>query len=128
MSPAVEIRGLSKRYSTAFSKKAVQALDKVDLQVAPGEIFGLLGPNGAGKTTLIKILLDLVRPTTGEAALFSIPARKPRARQRVGYLPENHRFPDFLTAGQMLDLYGRMAHVPAHERRQRIPPCWKPSA
>ncbi len=119
---AVEVRGLSKRYATAFSKKAVQALDEVDLQVRPGEIFGLLGPNGAGKTTLIKILLDIVRPTTGEATLFSVPARKPRARKRVGYLPENHRFPDFLTAGQVLDLYGRMAHVPANERRQRIPP------
>ena len=119
---AIEVQSLSKRYASAFSKKAVQALDAVDLQVTPGETFGLLGPNGAGKTTLIKILLDIVRPTRGEAALFNIPVQKPHARKRIGYLPENHRFPDFLTAGQVLDLYGQMARVPESERRQRIPP------
>ncbi|MCH8348221.1 MAG: ATP-binding cassette domain-containing protein [Proteobacteria bacterium] len=114
------VDGLSYAYRQNGDPRPV--LKDLSFEVRAGEIFGLLGPNGAGKTTLIKILLDIVRPTTGEATLFNIPVRKPRARQRVGYLPENHRFPDFLTAGQMLDLYGRMAHVPAHERRQRIPP------
>ena len=117
----VEVLGLSKRYATAFSKQSVQALDAVDLQIEPGEIFGRLGPNGAGKTTLVKILLNIVQPTAGQAALFTIPVLKPQARKRVGYLPENHRFPDFLTAEQVLELYGQMAHVSAHDRRQRIP-------
>ncbi len=120
MTAAVKVQGLSKRYAGVFSGKAVQALDRLDLEVAPGEIFGLLGPNGAGKTTLVKILLSIVRPTTGEAALFGVPVRRPAARQRVGYLPENHRFPDFLPAAQMLDLYGQMARLPASLRRLRI--------
>ncbi len=121
MPPAVQVQHLSKRYSSAFSKKAVQALDGVDLQVAPGEIFGLLGPNGAGKTTLVKILLSIVRATEGTATLFGVSVHKPSARQRVGYLPENHQFPDFFTAEQMLDIYGRMAGVSAEERQRRIP-------
>jgi len=121
MASAVNVEGLSKAYTSAFSKKTVQALDRVDLQVAEGEIFGLLGPNGAGKTTLLKILLGIVHPTAGQASLFGVSVRKPAARQRVGYLPENHRFPDFLTARHMLDLYGRMAGLGAAVRQQRIP-------
>ncbi len=122
MPPAVQVQQLSKRYSSAFSKQAVQALDGVDLQVEPGEIFGLLGPNGAGKTTLVKILLSIVQATGGRAALFGVPVDKPHARKRIGYLPENHQFPDFFTAEQMLDVYGRMAGVSAEDRKRRIPP------
>ncbi len=108
-------------YQTAFSSRSVRALDEVDLTVEAGEIFGLLGPNGAGKTTLVKILLSVVRPTTGRAELFGIPVHQPRSRMRIGFLPENHRFPDFLTADQMLDLYGRLAGVPGDQRKRRIP-------
>ena len=121
MPPAVQVERLSKRYSSAFSKQAVQALDGVDLQVMPGEIFGLLGPNGAGKTTLVKILLSIVRATGGTATLFGTPVHKAHARRRIGYLPENHQFPDFLTAEQMLDVYGRMAGVAEDVRQRRIP-------
>ena len=121
MLPAVQVEHLSKRYASAFSKQVVQALDEVDLRVMPGEIFGLLGPNGAGKTTLVKILLSIVRATGGTATLYGIPARRAQARRRIGYLPENHQFPDFFTAEQMLDVYGRMAGVSADDRQRRIP-------
>lgn len=119
--PAIRVQGLSKTYVSSFGNKAIHALQALDLRIVPGEIFGLLGPNGAGKTTLLKVLLGIVRPTEGEAALFGTSILKPAARQRIGYLPENHRFQDFLTAAQMLDLYGRMAAVPEALRKQRIP-------
>ena len=104
-----------------MGRTSVRALDGLDLEVAPGEIFGLLGPNGAGKTTLVKSLLGIVRPTSGSAALFGVPARRPEARRRVGFLPEHHRFPPFLTAEALLDLYGRLADVSATDRKRRIP-------
>ena len=108
-------------YKAPLSKRSVRALDGMDLEVAPGEIFGLLGPNGAGKTTLVKILLSVVRATEGVAELYGVPVSNPKSRQRIGFLPENHRFPDFLTAYQMMDLYGRFSDVPGDVRKKRIP-------
>ena len=105
---AIQTRGLAKTYS---GRPPVVALRPIDLGVEPGEIFGLLGPNGAGKTTLIKLLLGIVHPTEGEAEIFGVSVREPLARQPVGFLPENHRFPDYLTARQTLDLFARMAGV-----------------
>jgi ABC-2 type transport system ATP-binding protein len=84
-------------------------------------VFGLLGPNGAGKTTLQKILLGIVHPSGGEASLFGQPAGDPSARERIGFLPENHRFPEFLTAERMLSLYGRLSGVPPSTSSDRIP-------
>ena len=118
---AVDVRALSKTYRSRLGRTSVQALDGLDLEVAPGEIFGLLGPNGAGKTTLIKSLLGIVRPTSGAAALFGVPVHRPEARRRVGFLPEHHRFPPFLTAEALLHLYGRLAGVSAAERARRVP-------
>ena len=103
-----------------FNRGRVTALQNVSLSVPPGKIFGLLGPNGAGKTTFIKILLGLQRADNGEAKLFGIPVSSPAARAQVGYLPENHRFPEFLTGGALLDYCGRLSGMrdPA-ARRQR---------
>ena len=84
-------------------------------------MFGFLGPNGAGKTTTVKILVGLVKPTAGRATIFGEPAGRPEARQRVGYLPENFRFHDWLTGEQLLDFHGQLAGLSAEERRQRIP-------
>ena len=87
----------------------------LDLQVAAGEIFGLLGPNGAGKTTTVKILLDLTRPTTGDArsSAFHEPAREPQTRR----LPSGGaRFPGYLTARQTLSIFGRMSGVDGRRR------------
>lgn len=119
--PAISVSDLSKTYRTGlFGAAAVQALNDVSLDVSEGSIFGLLGPNGAGKTTLVKILLGLVHPTAGTAQLFGHSARRPVARERVGFLPENHRFPGFLTAEQTLHVYGRLADVAAESRTHRI--------
>lgn len=119
--PALSVVDLSKTYSTGlFGQDGVQALDSVSLDVAQGEIFGLLGPNGAGKTTLVKILLGLVHPEHGSAHLFGEPVDEPWARARLGFLPENHQFPGFLTAEQTLHVYGRLADVPASTRTERI--------
>ena len=121
MTPSIQVTGLSKVYKSPLSSRAVQALKNLDLTVDPGEIFGLLGPNGAGKTTLVKILLSVVHPTAGRAELYGIPVGESNARSRIGFLPENHRFPDFLTANQMLDLYGQFAGVSKRQRQERIP-------
>lgn len=118
---AISVSDLSKTYHTGlFGTASVRALDGVSLDVPAGSIFGLLGPNGAGKTTLVKILLGLVHPSGGDASLFGQPARQPRARERIGFLPENHRFPGFLTAEQTLHVYGRLANVPAYSRTNQV--------
>ena len=120
--PALSVSSLSKTYRTGFLRRSgVQALDGVSLTVEEGAIFGLLGPNGAGKTTLVKTLLGLVHPTGGTARLFGQPAGTPAARQRIGFVPENHRFPGFFTATETLHAYGRLADVPRAARAERIP-------
>lgn len=119
MPTAVTTRELAKTYTDAFGRNPVHALQPLDLVVEEGEIFGLLGPNGAGKTTLVKLLLGLARPSQGEATLFDRSIRDPEARRAIGFLPENHRFPDYLTARQTLRLYARLADVPSAERDPR---------
>ncbi|WP_263786729.1 ABC transporter ATP-binding protein [Salinibacter grassmerensis] len=120
--PALSVSSLSKTYRTGLLRRsAVRALDGISLEVEEGAIFGLLGPNGAGKTTLVKILLGLVHPSGGTARLFGRPAGTPAARHRIGFVPENHRFPGFFTATQTLHAYGRLADVPRTERNHRIP-------
>ena len=111
----VRVDNLVKRYG------AKAALGGVSLEVAPGEIFGLLGQNGSGKTTLVKILLGLVAPTSGKAWLLDNPAGTARVRERVGYLPEDHRLPEYHTGPSLLDFYGALQGVPRTVRRQRIP-------
>ncbi len=118
---AIEARNLRKVYRSGLGGRQVEALTGINLRVEPGEIFGLLGPNGAGKTTAIKILLGLTRATGGEASLFGIPAGNPSSRRRVGYLPEGHRFPGYLTARQTLSIFGRMSDVRPEDLRVRIP-------
>lgn len=99
----------------------IRALAGIDFEIAPGEVFGLLGPNGAGKTTTVKILLGLTFPTSGEARILGLPARNPESRRRAGYLPEDHRFPGYLTARQTLSIFGRMAGLSPAETKERIP-------
>ncbi|HEX9304888.1 MAG TPA: ABC transporter ATP-binding protein [Thermoanaerobaculia bacterium] len=119
--PVIEAEGLSKVYSSRFGTRNIRALDGIDLSVGAGEVFGLLGPNGAGKTTAVKILLGLTRPTDGTARLFGIPVADPKSRQRVGYLPEGHRFPGYLTARQTLSIFGRMSGMERAVLKTRIP-------
>ena len=109
MTAAIEVHGLRKVFGT--NRKAITALDGIDLSVQEGEIFGLLGPNGAGKTTTVKILLDLTRATSGTASILGKPVTDPEARRHVGYLPEGHRFPGYLTARETLSIFGRMSGI-----------------
>ena len=112
---AIETVALRKEYGP---KVAVSGLD---LTVARGEVFGFLGPNGAGKTTLVKMLLGLVRPTSGRGMLLGEPIGRPESRRHIGFLPEHFRFHEWLRADEFLELHGRLLHLPSHERQRRIP-------
>ena len=107
--PVIETQNLSKEYSSKFSKQKVNALNDFSFSVSEGEIFGLLGPNGAGKTTLIKILLAITFPTRGSAKIFGTDVKNYKAKTKVGYLPENHRFPNYLTGEQVLSYYSQLS-------------------
>jgi ABC-2 type transport system ATP-binding protein len=117
----IHVRGLSKRYGRKLFKRGFLALDGIDLDVGPGTVFGLLGPNGAGKTTLVKILLGLVRGWEGEATVFGRPAGVASPRAQIGYLPEAHRLPGYLTGWQVLELFGRLCGRDRATLRARIP-------
>jgi ABC-2 type transport system ATP-binding protein len=115
--PAIEVESLRKVYG-----KKITALDGISFEVQPGELFGLLGPNGAGKTTTVKILLGLTFPTSGAARVFGIDSKNPESRRRVGYLPEGHRFPGYLTARETLSIFGRMSGVDNKTIQSRMMP------
>src|SRR4029077_13478931 len=118
---AIQARGLRKVYRSTLGGRRVIALNGFDLRVEPGEVFGLLGPNGAGKTTTVKILLGLTHATAGDASIFGIPVGDPESRRRVGYLPEGHRFPGYLTARETLAIFGRMPGLSPADASRRIP-------
>ncbi|MGH9372140.1 MAG: ATP-binding cassette domain-containing protein, partial [Vicinamibacterales bacterium] len=106
MPPAIRIDDLTKDYWIGFwRKRPYRALDRLSLEVQPGEVFGFLGPNGAGKTTTLKLLMQLIFPTAGRAEILGRPVGDVRARQRIGYLPENPYFYDYLTADELLQYF-----------------------
>lgn len=115
VSPAIETIGLRKVYGGQV------AVDHLTLTVPRGEVFGYLGPNGAGKTTSVKMLLGLVRPTAGQARLLGRPLGDIEAKRRVGFLPEQFRFHEWLKAGEFLDFHGQLYGMSAADRRRRIP-------
>ena len=117
--PVIEVTGLRKVYRGALRTSRITALDGIDFTVGAGEMFGLLGPNGAGKTTTVKILLDLTRATSGEARIGGLPAGNPESRRRVGYLPEGHKIPGYLTARQTLSIFGRMSGMESKDIQRR---------
>jgi ABC-2 type transport system ATP-binding protein len=112
--PVVSTTDLTKHYGR------IEALRSVSLEVRKGEIFGLLGQNGAGKTTMVKILLGITKSTMGDARLLGETVGTAAVRKRVGYLPEDHRFPDYHTGYSLLDFYGALLEVPAGNRKQLI--------
>jgi ABC-2 type transport system ATP-binding protein len=118
---AIETVDLTKDYAVGFwRKRPKRALDRLSLEVQPGEVFGFLGPNGAGKTTTLKLLLRLVFPTSGSATLLGRPAGDIQAKRRLGYLPEQPYFYDYLTAEELLTYYAALLGVGPAERRSRV--------
>ncbi len=111
---AVDLVDVHKTY-----RKKIHALRGVNVQVRRGEIFGLLGPNGAGKSTLVKIMMTVVRPDRLIGTILGRPLGNRKKLAVTGYLPENHRFPGYLTGEQVLDYYGALAKVPRAVRRPR---------
>lgn len=118
---AIETEQLGKIYYSRFGGRKIPAVTDLTLRVPVGVKYGLLGPNGAGKTTFVKMLLSAVHPTFGSARLFGKNSEEPEARRQVGYLPENHRFPTYLTGNGMLDFYSALSGLPSSERRRRVP-------
>lgn len=133
MAPVIEIKGLSKTYvqdfigvehgrlKIRFKNRKRIALRPLDLTVEEGEIFGLLGPNGAGKTTTIKMLMGLHFPTSGEARIMGKPLGDNSVKEKIGFMPENAHFYDYLTGHEFLDYYGQLYGMPKELRRKRIP-------
>src|SRR5215510_8903110 len=121
MDVAIETEGLSKTFRRRWSKQEFRAVEDVSLRVEPGATFGLLGPNGAGKTTFVKMLLSCAHPTAGRAMVFGRDSREAEARRPIGYLPENHRFPTYMTGRSMLDFYGALSGMDSGARHTRIP-------
>ena len=118
---AVEAWNLSKTYRTGFwMNQKIQSLKNCSLAVHQGETFGLLGPNGAGKTTLLKTLLGIVHPTGGRAALLGHPIGERKIKQKVGYLPENPYFYDYLTAWEFLAFTANVFEIPSPLKKKRI--------
>ena len=111
---------LAKVYRAPLARGGVMALRGLDLVVPRGRTFGLLGPNGAGKTTLVKLLLAIAFPTSGSATVLGRPPGDVRAKERIGYLPENHRYPPHLTGEQLLHHFGRLSGLRQPERSRRI--------
>ncbi len=118
---AVETTELTKDYTVGFwRKRPKRALDRLNLQVETGEVFGLLGPNGAGKSTTLRMLLRLVFPTSGTARILGTKLDDISVHARVGYLPENPYFYDQLTAEEFLNYAGELFGLRAFERRRRV--------
>ncbi|HEX2036318.1 MAG TPA: ABC transporter ATP-binding protein [Chloroflexota bacterium] len=111
---AIETHGLRKEYGRKV------AVANVSLRVPAGEVFGFLGPNGAGKSTTVKMLVGLVRPTAGHGTIFGRPLGDPVGRRRLGFLPEQFRFHEWLRAEEFLDFHASLYGIPRRERSRRI--------
>ncbi len=105
---AIQIQRLSKEFPVPFRRETVKAVQNLSLEVPAGEVYGLLGPNGSGKSTTMKIVLGLVRPTSGMTAVFGVDSRRVESRENVGFLPENPYFYKYLTGLETLLFYGKL--------------------
>ena len=120
--PAVRISGLTKTYQHPWTLQRTRGLERLDLEVMRGEVFGYLGPNGAGKTTTLKILTGLLKPTTGTATIFGEPIHRVASRARIGFLPEQPYFYDSLTAPEYLEFVARLSGMSARDAHRA---AWK---
>jgi ABC-2 type transport system ATP-binding protein len=121
VTPALATHELSKDYAVGFWKKRrYRALDRLTLAIEPGEVFGFLGPNGAGKTTTLKLLMQLVFPTSGSAELLGRPLGDLEAKRKIGYLPEHPYFYDYLTGEELVSYFAGLFGYAGAERRRRV--------
>lgn len=121
MAHAATFENVEKTYrSGVLSRSGITAVKNVSLSIPAGTVFGLLGPNRAGKTTLVKLLLSLAAPSTGTVTRLGEPIRARRTLARVGYMHENHAFPRYLNAGEVLHFYGGLSGVPTAELPARV--------
>lgn len=121
MHPAIHLEDLTKDYAVGFWRpRPYRALDRLTLSIEHGEVFGFLGPNGAGKTTTLKLLMQLIFPTSGRAEILGRPVGDVATRRRIGYLPENPYFYDYLTAEELLTYFAQLLDVPANDRARRV--------
>ena len=116
----VACRSLTKVFKDFWMRNRVTAVNAIDLTIRRGEVFGLLGPNGSGKSTTIKIILGLLKATSGRAVVFGHPPDDVETKKRIGYLPEESYLYRFLNARETLDYYGRLFHQNGGQRQKRI--------
>ena len=115
----LSVEKLSKTFTDFWGRPMVLAVEELSFNVSRGEIIGLLGPNGSGKSTTLKMLLGLLRPTSGEARVMGALATDVRTKERIGYLPEVTHLHGFLTPEETLDYYASLFGYPAKVRRLR---------
>src|SRR5262245_64505561 len=108
----LELNAVSRSYARGWGRKPASVLRGITLALEPGECFGYLGANGAGKTTTMKILLGLIRPTSGEARLWGEPSASPRARRRIGFVSEEPSLPNRFTPRELLEYGAALSGVP----------------
>src|SRR5712675_1365063 len=121
MNTILDIKDLRVEYrNRAIGQGTKLAVNKLNLSVHTGEVFGFLGPNGAGKTTTMNVLLGFVNATSGSASLFGVDVLEPIARQRIGYFPELTYYYKFLTAEELLRFYAKIFGIPPSQADQRI--------
>src|SRR5678816_1130467 len=118
--PVVACQGLTKIFKDFWMRDRARAVDNITFEIRPHEVFGLLGPNGSGKSTTIKIILGLLRKTSGRAAVFGKPPTDVSMKKRIGYLPEESYLYPFLNARETLDYYGKLFELDRGVRKRRI--------
>jgi ABC-2 type transport system ATP-binding protein len=118
--PAVEVKNLTKVFTLGLKKEYVVAIDNLSFEVKAGEVYGLIGPNGSGKSTTMKVVLGLMAPSKGEAKVFGLDSGDIRARNEIGFLPENPYFYKHLSGAETLRFYGKLCGMRGRELENRI--------
>ncbi|MEO7724743.1 MAG: ABC transporter ATP-binding protein [Chthoniobacterales bacterium] len=117
--PAVTVQNLTKVFPIPFRRTKLVAVRGLNLEVAPGQVYGLLGPNGSGKSTTLKIILGLVTASTGTTKIFGRDSREVGSREAVGFLPENPYFSKYLTGAETLRFYGKLCGLSGKKLQER---------
>ena len=117
---ALVLDGLTKDYAVGWRGLRLRAIDRLNLRIERGQVYGLLGPNGSGKSTTLRIILGLLEPTAGRCLVFGIPSNRVEARRRIGYLPESPYFYGHLTGRELVKFYGRMGGLAGERLAARV--------